>query len=155
MLHEADEATTSGQEGTTWNLQPAVAADYRICRRGRTTCRGSMRTLERLDRATAGATAGWGDDDIAQLLRADGTRRRASRTRPGVVEELIDREGFGADDVPDLLFVNYKVTDYVGAHLGRSARREMRDSLVAQDAALRDLVAASTPRWAPADGPSC
>jgi hypothetical protein len=41
--------------------------------------------------------------------------------------------------VADLLFVNYKVTDYA-AHTWGVGSPEMRDSLEAQDAALADLV---------------
>ncbi len=29
------------------------------------------------------------------------------------LEEMIGREGFGADETPDLLFVNYKMIDYI------------------------------------------
>ena len=69
-----------------------------------------------------------------------------------MVRELIERERFGADGDPDLLFVNYKVMDYV-AHTWGVGSPEMRDSLEAQDAALRDLVGSldtqvGTGRWA-------
>ena len=150
MLHEADEATTLGQEGTTWNLQPSVAADYRIPAWANDVP-GFDADVERLDRADGRRDGRWGDDDISQLLGGwDTPARIPYQTR--VVEELIDREGFGADDVPDLLFVNYKVTDYV-AHTWGISSPEMRDSLVAQDAALRDLVDAldarvGAGRWA-------
>ena len=138
MLHEADEATTLGQEGTTWNLQPAVAGDYRIPRWANDVP-GFAADVDRLDRADGQRDGRWGDDDISQLLQGwDTPARIPYQTR--TIEELIDREGFGADPVPDLLFVNYKVTDYV-AHTWGIGSPEMRDSLLAQDAALRDLVA--------------
>lgn len=150
MLHEADDATTLGQEGTTWNLQPSVAADYRMPGWANDVP-GFDADLDRLDRADGRRDGRWGDDDISQLLQGwDTPARIPYQTR--VVEELIEREGFGADDEPDLLFVNYKVTDYV-AHTWGISSPEMRDSLVAQDAALRDLVGAldarvGAGRWA-------
>ncbi len=137
MLHEADEATTLGQEGTTWNLQPSVAADYRIPSWANEVP-GFASDVDALDRADGQRDGRWGDDDISQLLEGwDTPARIPYETR--TIEELIDRQGFGADPLPDLLFVNYKVTDYV-AHTWGIGSPEMRDSLVAQDAALRELV---------------
>jgi hypothetical protein len=137
MLHEADEATTLGQEGTTWNLQPSVAADYRIPSWANEVP-GFAGDIAALDRADGMRDGRWGDDDISQLLEGwDTPARTPYETR--TIEELIDRQGFGADGVPDLLFVNYKVTDYV-AHAWGIGSPEMYDSLAAQDAALRELV---------------
>ena len=58
----------------------------------------------------------------------------------GVIEELIRREGFGADDVPDLLYVNYKVIDKVG-HRYSFPSRQMAAVVRAVDRALGELVA--------------
>jgi hypothetical protein len=57
-----------------------------------------------------------------------------------VIEEVIAREGFGADHVPDLLFVNYKVLDKVG-HLWSVNGRQMKDTLRWQDEYLGRLIA--------------
>jgi len=56
-----------------------------------------------------------------------------------VVRELIRREGFGDDEVPDLLFVNHKIIDLVG-HRWTLNSPEMRDAVRAQDADLPALV---------------
>jgi hypothetical protein len=137
MLHEATGATTLGQEGTTWNLQPAVAGDYRMPPWANDVP-GFDADVQALDRADGRRDGRWGDDDISQLLEGwDTPARIPYQTR--AIEELIRRERFGADDTPDLLFVNYKVTDYV-AHTWGIGSPEMRDSLEAQDAALADLV---------------
>jgi hypothetical protein len=56
-----------------------------------------------------------------------------------VLKELILREGFGADEVPDLLFVNYKMIDYI-SHVWTVNSPEMRDAVRAQDEALDDLI---------------
>lgn len=56
------------------------------------------------------------------------------------VEEVVRQEGFGADDVSDMLFLNYKLTDEVG-HIHTLNSEYMRDAIAAQDRALGDLVA--------------
>ena len=50
------------------------------------------------------------------------------------------RERFGKDDVPDLLYLNYKAIDGVGHAFGLDSV-EMQDSVRYQDDALRELVA--------------
>jgi hypothetical protein len=62
-----------------------------------------------------------------------------SRYQTTVVDELIKREGFGADDVPDLLYVNYKVIDKVG-HRYSFPSRQMAAVVKAVDQALGSLV---------------
>jgi hypothetical protein len=56
-----------------------------------------------------------------------------------VIESVIQREGFGADNVPDLLFLNYKEIDYI-SHIWSMNSLEMSDAVKAQDAALKELV---------------
>lgn len=53
--------------------------------------------------------------------------------------EMLDREGYGTDDVTDLFFTNYKPTDIVG-HQHNMDSEEMGDTLEAQDAALGRLL---------------
>ena len=62
-----------------------------------------------------------------------------SRYQTGVIEELIKREGFGADDITDMLFVNYKVIDKVG-HRYSFPSRQMSAVVRGVDQALGDLV---------------
>ncbi|MGH2693131.1 MAG: alkaline phosphatase family protein [Actinomycetota bacterium] len=64
-----------------------------------------------------------------------------SHYQTGVVEELIKREGFGADEVTDMLFVNYKVIDKVG-HRYSFPSRQMSAVVRGVDQALKDLVEA-------------
>ncbi|MDQ3951553.1 MAG: alkaline phosphatase family protein [Actinomycetota bacterium] len=52
---------------------------------------------------------------------------------------MLEREGYGADDVPDFFFTNYKPTDIVG-HQYTMDSPEMGDVLEAQDAALGRLL---------------
>jgi hypothetical protein len=62
-----------------------------------------------------------------------------SHYQTGVVEELIKREGFGADEVTDMLFVNYKVIDKVG-HRYSFPSPQMAAVVRGVDQALGDLV---------------
>jgi hypothetical protein len=57
----------------------------------------------------------------------------------GVLREVIRREGFGADDVPDLLFTNYKQIDQVG-HQWSFPSPQMEAVIASSDKAVGDLV---------------
>ena len=56
-----------------------------------------------------------------------------------VILEILRHGDFGGDLVPDLLFVNYKMTDIAG-HQSSMESVEMADALEAQDAALERIV---------------
>jgi hypothetical protein len=55
------------------------------------------------------------------------------------IKTLLSDEGFGVDEVPDLLFTNYKDIDYLG-HSWNFQSPEVRESIGYADAALRRLV---------------
>ncbi|MDQ3954046.1 MAG: alkaline phosphatase family protein [Actinomycetota bacterium] len=55
-----------------------------------------------------------------------------------VIKALIEGEGFGDDDTPDLLYVNYKQIDWVG-HEWTMSRPEMRDAIKYSDQELGEL----------------
>lgn len=61
----------------------------------------------------------------------------AHQTR--VLQEIIRREGFGADDVPDLLYANYKQIDAVG-HRWTMNSPQMEAVVRASDTSLRTLI---------------
>lgn len=52
---------------------------------------------------------------------------------------MLDRGGYGADEVPDLFFTNFKMTDIAGHQYSMDSIEE-RDVLYAQDAALGRIV---------------
>jgi Type I phosphodiesterase / nucleotide pyrophosphatase len=52
---------------------------------------------------------------------------------------VMTREGMGQDDVPDLLYLNFKEIDFV-SHVWSMNSPEMEDAVVAQDEALKALV---------------
>lgn len=103
-------------------------------------------------------------DDLSQLDRAierldakDGTRDQKWRGHPletpddvhltpaivdyeqWLLERMIETERFGADKVPDLLYVNFKTSDITGHKFGMTSP-EVGAAIRAQDANLRRLV---------------
>ncbi len=128
-----------GAEGTRWNLQGRNAAYYRFPAYVNDLPPLSAYT-DALDRADGKLDGKWRDNSIAQFEDGWATPARIPyQTR--MVEEVIRREGFGADDVPDLLFINYKAIDHV-SHIWSVNSPEMVDTLEWQDAALKQLIAA-------------
>ena len=69
--------------------------------------------------------------------RVRGPVRSLEQTRQ--IKALIEREGFGDDDAPDLLFTNYKQIDLVG-HSFNMVNPEMKSILQWSDKTLQDLV---------------
>jgi len=137
VIREKVDAETLGAEGFEWNLTPVLEPFYRfpgyINELG-----GFEEDVRELDQADGQLDGKWRTHDIAQLLEGFDTPARIPyQTR--VLKELITREGFGADEVPDLLFVNYKMIDYV-SHVWTVNSPEMQDAVRAQDEALEDLV---------------
>ena len=105
---------------TTWRIQAGQAA---------------------VDQADGQLDGKWRDNDMEGLLQGFDTPARTPYQQR-VVEEVIREEGFGADDVPDLLYLNFKEIDYV-SHVWSMDSPEMLDA-VAQDRAMKDLVTSST-----------
>ena len=75
------------------------------------------------------------------LATADDRRRGPVRSleQTRQIKALIENEGFGADDVPDLLFTNYKQVDLVG-HSFNMVGPETESVLEWTDRTLEDLV---------------
>lgn len=84
------------------------------------------------------ADGAWLGESI-ELLRNgyDTPARIPFETR--LVKEVVRREGFGDDDVPDLLYLNYKLIDFVG-HRWSLHSPQMRHSVRAQDDELPELL---------------
>ena len=55
------------------------------------------------------------------------------------VQEMISREGYGQDEVPDLFFVNFKTIDTIG-HSETMDSPQMREVVGAEDEVLGDLI---------------
>ncbi len=132
VIREQVGADTLGAEGFDWNLTPELMPYYRfpdyLNRVG-----GFAKDVRAVDANDGQIDGKWRTNDIETLLEGFDTPARIPyQTR--VMEEMIGREGFGADETPDLLFVNYKMIDYI-SHVWTVNSPEMQDAVKAQDAA--------------------
>lgn len=139
VLREREGAATLGAEGISWNLTSTVAPYYRV-----PAYVNDLPPItdyyDEVDRSDGEADGMWhelhlDDAKVEEALRTPA--RIPWQTR--LVEEVVDREGFGADETPDLLFINYKLIDEVG-HQDSMNSVQMRDSVRAQDADLPSLI---------------
>lgn len=130
--------STSTAEGDAWNLPTEDAAFYTLP--GYVNDVGGFdHDKQVLDRADGKLDGKWRTNDIEQLEEGfDTPARTAYQER--VVEAVVRQEGFGADDTPDLLFLNFKEIDYVG-HVWSMNSPEMTDAVRYQDEALKRFVA--------------
>ena len=137
VIREKLGADTLGAEGVDWNLTPELTPYFRfpdyVNQVGGFA--GDVRAIDANDGQIDGK---WRTNDIETLLQGFDTPARIPyQTR--VIEQMITREGFGADDTPDLLYVNYKMIDYI-SHVWTVNSPEMQDAVKGQDAALETFV---------------
>ncbi|MQA98928.1 MAG: hypothetical protein GEU78_01320 [Actinobacteria bacterium] len=91
-----------------------------------------------LDRADGEADGRWRQEDLSDLaVRAASPAFVAFQQQ--VLEQTIVSKGFGRDDVPDLMFTNFKMIDDSG-HKWYPLSRQVGEAIAASDAALRRLV---------------
>jgi hypothetical protein len=128
---------TLTDEGFEWNLPEREAPYYRLAAYANHVG-GFERDKRSLDQADGVLDGRWRDNDIDELLKGFDTPARTPYQQR-VVERVIRQEGFGADEVPDLLYLNFKEIDYV-SHVWSMNSPEMLDAVLAQDQAMRDLV---------------
>ena len=128
---------TLTDEGFEWNLPEREAAYYQLAEYANDVP-GFEQDKRRIDEADGQLDGKWRDNDIEELLKGFDTPARTPYQQR-VVEEIVLQEGFGADDVPDLLYLNFKEIDYV-SHVWSMNSPEMRDAVLAQDRAMRRLV---------------
>ena len=128
---------TLTDEGAVWNLKGAYAPYYRLAGYANDVP-GFAQDKEALDRADGQLDGKWLENDIEALLFGFNTPARTPYQQR-VIERVIEREDFGADDLPDLLFANNKPTDYV-SHKWSMNSTEMGDAVETQDAALGRMV---------------
>ena len=138
-LREREGAATLGAEGDFWNLTSNVAPWFRFPDYVNDLPQVITYT-EPVDRLDGRLDGRWRNLEIDSDAAHHGFRTPARipyQTR--VVEEMIRQEGFGEDDVPDLLFINYKLIDEIG-HVYSMNSPEMADSIAAEDANLPVLI---------------
>jgi hypothetical protein len=128
---------TATTEGDTWNLPEELLPYYELAGYANDV-KGFNKDKEELDRADGQLDGKWRTNDIKQLLKGFDTPARTPY-QERVVERIVRRERFGEDDVPDLLFLNFKEIDYI-SHVWSMNSPEMGDAVKYQDDALRRFV---------------
>jgi hypothetical protein len=137
VIREKVGADTLGEEGFEWNLTPVLQPYYRFPDYINEVA-GFDEDVRTVDAADGQIDGRWRANEIAPLLSGFDTPARIPyQTR--VLMELISREGFGTDDVPDLLYVNFKMIDYI-SHVWTVNSPEMKDAVRSQDEQLEVLV---------------
>ncbi|HJS25597.1 MAG TPA: alkaline phosphatase family protein [Actinomycetota bacterium] len=126
-----------GAEGTTWNLQGRYQPFYEFPDYVNDLPELTAYT-EAVDRLDGALDGNWRDNSIEEFEQGWATPARIPY-QARMVEEVIAREGFGDDEVPDLLFVNFKAIDHV-SHIWSANSPEMQDTLRAQDEDLGRFV---------------
>ena len=137
MTRSPDVKSTSTAEGDVWNLPKEEAAYYHLPDYVNDVP-GFQNDIDALDRADGKLDGKWRSNDIDQLQHGFDTPARTVY-QERVVETVVKNEGFGADDTPDLLYLNFKEIDYVG-HVWSMNSPEMTDAVRYQDEALRRFV---------------
>jgi hypothetical protein len=120
------------QEGR-WATEPRY---FRLPEYLNTDVAGPEKDLAEVDRADGRVDGKWRGHALEPLDATPAFSAWEHRT----LEELIRREGFGADEVSDLLYVNYKAPDAAG-HQWNMTAPEQEDALRSVDRAIGDLVA--------------
>jgi hypothetical protein len=137
ITREKEFAETAGAESVSWNLTTDMKPFYAL-----PSYVNDLPPLsdyvDDVDRADGALDGMWRNNDIQQLSEGFDTPARTP-FQETLIEAVIEHEGFGADDVPDLLFLNYKAIDTIG-HLFSADGIEMSDAVATQDATLERLV---------------
>ena len=127
---DKDIAIVLSKEG--WNTNPEF---YSMPEYVRTEVPGPEGDIEAVDRADGEADGEWRGHDISPLDGSPAFAPWQNRTMQAVLE----REGFGRDDVTDLFYVNYKAPDKAG-HKWNMIAPEQEDVLRSVDDALGDMI---------------
>jgi hypothetical protein len=137
ITREKEFAETAGAESVSWNLTTDMKPFYDLPRYVNDLPPLSE-YVDDVDRADGALDGKWRANDIQQLSDGFDTPARTPFQQT-LIESVIEREGFGADDVPDILFLNYKAIDTIG-HLFSADGIEMSDAVQMQDRTLERLV---------------
>jgi hypothetical protein len=139
VTREIEGAATLGAEGVRWRLTGNVKPYYDFPAYVNRLPRIST-YFDQTDRRDGKLDGTWHGHELASPETLEGFMTPARIPyQNDLIEEVIRREGFGADDVPDLLYINYKLTDEIG-HTDSMNSIEMSDAIRATDEGLRELV---------------
>jgi hypothetical protein len=136
--HDIAALTDESQEYAGWHSPDDVADAFRFP--------SYLSSFPGLDELTKTLDAGDGSRDGLWRGEVELSDPRSvlsspaySRYQTALIEDLLTREGFGQDEVPDLFFTNYKQVDLVGHRWGME-NWQMPALLGSSDAAIRRLV---------------
>lgn len=137
VMRQQIDAETGGAEAVEWNLPNTMRLyfDFPTYANNVSKIDGFNRELDQADGALDG---NWRDHSI-ELLRNGFDTPARTPYQTQLIEAVIKREHFGQDDVPDLLYLNYKAIDTTGHAFGLDSV-EMEDTVAYQDQALEVLV---------------
>jgi hypothetical protein len=130
VLRVPGRSINEGAEGTTWNVQGRFSPYFEFPEYVNDLPPLSSYTDE-VDSADGARDGKWLTNSIEQYEQGWATPARIPY-QGRMVEEVVAQEGFGADEVPDLLFVNFKAIDHV-SHIWSANSPEMQDTLRRQD----------------------
>lgn len=143
VFREPDGAITLGNEsGVEWSLTTALQPYYTLPSyvNDFPTLSTYFDVTDLADGKKDGKWRGWDltTDNKEALGGFDTPARIPYQQR--LVEEVIKREGFGKDDVPDMIFINNKLIDTLG-HIGRGLNSpRMSDAVRTQDEYLEKFI---------------
>jgi hypothetical protein len=137
VMRQELNATTGGAEAVEWNLPNAMRLYYKFPEYANrvSTIDGFARQLDQADGKLDGL---WRTNSISQLRSGFDTPARTPY-QTQLIESVVQREHFGQDAMPDLLYLNYKAIDTIGHAFGLDSV-EMQDTVRYQDDALKALV---------------
>lgn len=125
-------------EGSAWTVPDTLAADFQFPTYVNDVP-GLDDAVHRLDVQDGALDGSWLGEPVLEDRNEWVDTPAFSGYQTDVIRELIVREGFGADDVADLLYVNYKQIDKVG-HRWSMNSPQMEAVVASSDRALRELV---------------
>ncbi|HEX6400670.1 MAG TPA: alkaline phosphatase family protein, partial [Actinomycetota bacterium] len=137
VMRQEVNAATGGAEAVEWNLPNTMRLYFEFPEYA-----NEVSTLDafnrELDQADGALDGNWRDSSIEQLRNGFDTPARTPY-QSALIKAVVDREDFGDDDVPDLLYLNYKAIDTTGHAFGLNTV-EMQDTVEYQDRALEEMV---------------
>jgi type I phosphodiesterase/nucleotide pyrophosphatase len=108
-----DKDLALGQRAGVWGLTPENMQYFRF-EQYVNELPGLDEAIRKLDLQDGALDGAWLGEHVLQLPDDILHTPAYAEYQTGVIREVIEREGFGQDDVPDLLFTNYKQIDKVG-----------------------------------------
>ncbi len=141
VAREVEDAETGGDDaGLAWALTSSMAPYYTLPSYANdpeieAVFAQAKSDLDQLDGKLDGK---WRDQSIEGMRDGFNTPARTPY-QTALFEQVVTREGFGKDAMPDLLFLNYKMLDTLG-HQFSADGVEMSDALAIQDENLATFV---------------